>query len=138
VTVSSAHDVRVSFLSPGNEAIAKAIGYLNMLKANADAVDAGGPAIYADQDLAATQADQEDTLGQLSIVIDLEVRKVEGALKVNKQDIVDAMKTNNDLFSANIIDNVQAVKDLHISLLSTISLSGLDGKVSDALANLRV
>ena len=109
-----------------------------MLKANADAVDAGGPAIYADQDLAATQADQEDALGQLSIVIDLEVRKVEGGLKVNKQDIVDAMKTNNDLFSANIIDNVQAVKDLHISLLSTISLAGLDGKVSEALANLRV
>ena len=138
VTVSSAHEVRESFIHPGHEAVAKAIGYLNMIKENTDAIDAGGVAIYTGEQLAAAQSGQKDTRGGLSMLIDLEVAKVKEAFKVNKEDAKDSMQSINDSFTANIVERTQTTKNLAVSLLALIALSNLDGKISEALSNLRV
>lgn len=140
ITVSSEHEVRESFLHPGHEAIAKAVGYLNMIKENADAIDAGGAvaAIYTDQELAAAQQEKVEALGALKIQIDTEVKKVEKAFEINKRDAKDAMKSNNELFSANIVERTQKMHDLLVSMAALISISNVDAKVSYTLANLRV
>ena len=141
ITVSSEHEVRESFLHPGHEAIAKAVGYLNMIKENANAIDAGGAvaAIYTDQELAAAQQEKVEALGALKIQIDTEVKKVEKAFEINKRDAKDAMKGNNELFSANIVERTQKMHDLLVSMAALISISNVvDAKVSDTLANLRV
>jgi len=138
VTVSSAHEVNESLIHPGHSAVAKAIGYLNMIKANADAVDAGGPAIYTDEQLASAQTTQKNARGELKMLMSLEIKKVKEAFKVNKEDAKDAMQLNNDIFTANIVERTQHVKDLLVSLTALISLANIDGKVSDALSNLRV
>lgn len=138
VTVSSEHEVRESFLYPGHEAIAKAIGYLNKVKENANAIDAGGPAIYTDQELATAQREQIEARGALKVQIDTEVKKVEKAFDINKRDAKEALKENNDLFSANIVERTQQVQNLLVSLTALITISNVDGKVSDILSNLRV
>ncbi|MEM6338630.1 MAG: hypothetical protein AAF673_01730 [Pseudomonadota bacterium] len=134
VTVSSQHEVRESFLHPGHDAIAKAIGYLNMVKANADA----GDAIYTDQQLAAAQREQLDARGALKVEIDTEVKKVEQAFDVNKRDEKDALKENNDLFSANLVERTQQVHNLIVSMAAQISISNVDSKISGILGDLRV
>lgn len=138
VTVSSEHEVRESFLYLGHEAIAKAIGYLNKVKENANAIDAGGPAIYTDQELATAQREQIEARGALKVQIDTEVKKVEKAFDINKRDAKEALKENNDLFSANIVERTQQVQNLLVSLTALITISNVDGKVSDILSNLRV
>lgn len=140
ITVSSEHEVRESFLHPGHDAIAKAIGYLNMLKENSDAIDAGGAgnAIYTDQRLAEAQRDKVEALGALKIQIDTEVKKVDKAFDINKRDAKDAMTSNSELFTANIVERTQKVHDLLVSMTALISISNIDAKVSDTLANLRV
>ena len=138
ITVSSEHEVHESFLHPGHDAIAKAIGYLNMIKENADANEAGGAAIYTDGELAAAQREKTEALGRLKIQIDTEVKKVEKAFDINKRDAKDAMKANSELFTANIVERTQKLHDLLVSMTALISISNIDAKVSDALANLRV
>lgn len=141
ITASSEHEVRESFLHPGHEAIAKAIGYLNMIKENADAIDAGGAvaAIYTDEELAVAQREKVEALGTLKIQIDTEmINKVEKAFEVNKRDAKDAMKSNSELFSANIVERTQEMHDLLVSMTALISISNIEAKVSDTLANLRV
>lgn len=138
VTVSSEHEVRESFLHPGHDAIAKAIGYLNMVKANADAIDAGVAARYTGQELAAAQREQLDARGALKVEIDTEVKKVERAFDVNKRDAKDALKENNDLFSANLVERTQQVHNLIVSMAALISVSNVDSKISGILEGLRV
>lgn len=140
ITVSSEHEVRESFLHPGHEAIAKAVGYLNMIKENADAIEAGGAlsARYTNEELATAQQEKVEALGALKIQIDTEVKKVEKAFEINKRDAKDAMKSNNELFSANIVERTQKSLDLLVSMAALISISNVDAKVSDTLANLRV
>lgn len=140
VTVSSEHEVRESFLHPGHDAIAKAIGYLNKVKENADAIDAGGAgaAIYTDQELATAQREQLDARGALKVQIDTEVKKVEKAFDVNKRDAKDALKENNDLFSANLVERTQEVHNLIVSMAALITISNVDSKVSGILEGLRV
>ncbi len=140
VTISSEHEVKEGFIHPGHEAMAKAIGYLNMVKENANAIDAGGAgaAVYTDQQLSVAQRDQIDARGELKVLIDLEVKKTEAAFDINKRDAKDAMKANNDLFSANLVERTQQVQALLTSMMALIALSNVDGKVSDTLANLRV
>ena len=140
VTVSSEHEVRESFLHPGHDSIAKAIGYLNMVKANADAIDAGGAgaAIYTGAELATAQREQLDARGALKVQIDTEVKKVERAFDVNKRDAKDALKENNDLFSGNLVERTQEVHNLIVSMAALITISNVDSKVSGILEGLRV
>lgn len=140
VTVSSQHAVRESFLHPGHEAIAKAVGYLNKIKENADAIDAGGPgaAIYTDQELATAQREQLDARGALKVQIDTEVKKVEQAFDINKRDAKDAMKENNDLFSANLVERTQEVKKLMESLVALITVERVGSTIFSELSKLSV
>jgi len=140
ITASSEHEVRESFLYPGHEAVAKAIGYLNILKENADAIDAGGAgaAIYTDEELAAAQQKKIEALGTLKIQIDTEAEKVEKAFEINKRDAKDAMELNSALFSGDIISSTQTMQALLVSMTALISISNIEAKVSDNLANLRV
>lgn len=138
LTISSEHQVRESFLYPKHDAIAKTIGYLNMIKENADSVDAGLGNVYSDQELATAQKKQLDERGSLQFEINKEIKKTEQAFDINKRDAKEAMQENSDLFSANIVERSQMVRDLIVSLTALISISNVDAKVSDALFNLRV
>ena len=109
-----------------------------MVKANADAIDAGGAARYTGQELAAAQREQLDARGALKVEIDTEVKKVERAFDVNKRDAKDALKENNDLFSANLVERTQQVHNLIVSMAALISVSNVDSKISGILEGLRV
>jgi hypothetical protein len=138
VTVSSQHKVNESLIYPGHEAIAKAIAYLNMMKENANAKDANLPVVYDGVKLDAAQRDQREARGELKIQIDFEVQKVKESFGVNGIDTKAAADKNSELFSANIVQRTDDVRKLILTLAALISISSLDGKISDALANLRV
>lgn len=138
IKLSSEHTVKKSFIYPGHDSIAKTIGYLNKIKENAKAIDEGQGELYPVTELALNQREQLEARGKLKVEIDLEIKKVKQAFEVNDRDAKDAIKENNDLFSANIIERAQAVRDLIVSLTALISISNIDSKVSDALFNLRV
>jgi hypothetical protein len=138
VTVSSQHEVSVGFIYPGHEAIAKTIAYLNMVKENANAKDANLSPVYDDAKINAAQINQVEARGELKILIDFEVQKVKDSFITNGIDAKDAMHENSALFSANLVQRTGDVQKLVLSLTALISLSSLDGKISQVLADLRV
>ena len=140
ITASSEHEIRESFLHPAHGAMAATIGYLNMIKENADAIDAGGSsaAIYTDEELAFAQRNQEEQRGTLFVEVGLESKKVEEAFKVNDRDKKNAMMQEKESFSGNIIDRAQKVRDLLVSLTASITLSNIASKIADKLSELRV
>jgi hypothetical protein len=138
VTVSSQHEVRESFLYPGHGAISKTIGFLNMIKENANAKDAGNPPLYSEAQISSAQREQSQARGLLKIQIDLEAEKVDHAFDINKKDIKVAMSENKDLFSGGLVERTQKIRDLLVSLTASITLSNIDSKVFDSLSNLKV
>ena len=130
VTVSSRHEVKESFLHAGMEAIALTVGYINLVKNPGDATD---------DDLEAAKVAQKNARGEVTVLVNLELEKVEAARTVNKADIKAAEKTVAELFTLDLTEAAGKVKDLTFSLFANVNLDQVGNNVFQKLLdNVRI
>lgn len=140
VTISSEHDVRESFIHPSHPAIAKAIGYLNMMKESATGEDSdGNPVVYTDHELEAAQKEQQEARMELKCRIDSEIKdKVNLAPDVNKNDMDKVVKENAELFTSNIIEKSQILSDLILSQAVLLAAQNIQNNLTKQLLNIQI
>ena len=132
VEISSDQTVRESFLYAGGDAIVQTIAYLNMVKTS-DGTDA-----YKEK-MAKVQEDQARTFEKFRISIDIEIAKIGEAHKRNDINIQNAYNTNTELFTGNVIERADQVKNLQNSLEVSMKLSQIsNNSFKTLLENTRV